>query len=502
MGACKSKHIDSKTEHEQYPIGFSYLTRLLNSSVYSNEELAKPLVLDINLSKISLSGDYSLDITLLEDENAPINIAHLKAVSSNKHNQVIYNNKVVINYYFQKAQTLMLTITEEKSRNIFIAREKIGNLASSNNGSPNLIYDENNIIELSIVSTFDADHFKENLKFGFSIAEESIKELNNTEVFLLVKKLASDYKYRDVYKTEEINFNGYIGTDNVNNNNNKDYKEINNNNDKNKDSSKELIGKNNNEIIHRGSQSKKEICSFRDFIIPKSLLISHIINNFNKNVGNSVIINNKDTKNKEDHGNTIKNDNDKEQYINLTNNFSVYKLLLTLQTHNTFKSFEPSGVEIMIEKESKFNINTSSISLPLVFISTKSLLSRLNKNSLTEHCSEQLKPSLVKLNLIISNIPNLSFTELLNQNLKLALTIGIDFTKGSSQTIDNEKSLHFYKGEQPNDYEKAMRSCGDILSLYNVIKEYPVYCFGGIPKNKSSPQHAYPLNSNYLNPSI
>ena len=64
----------------------------------------------------------------------------------------------------------------------------------------------------------------------------------------------------------------------------------------------------------------------------------------------------------------------------------------------------------------------------------------------------------------------------------ISMSIAIDFTASNMYPWDN-KSLHYvgengiFKGN-PSQYQQAIRSIGNILSMYDSDKKYPVYGFG------------------------
>ena len=75
------------------------------------------------------------------------------------------------------------------------------------------------------------------------------------------------------------------------------------------------------------------------------------------------------------------------------------------------------------------------------------------------------------------------------------LEIAIDyiFSNGNPQ---EPTSLHYKYGETPNDYDKAIKSCGDILAYYDSDQLFPVYGFGGIPQGKDKLRHCFNINFN------
>ena len=71
--------------------------------------------------------------------------------------------------------------------------------------------------------------------------------------------------------------------------------------------------------------------------------------------------------------------------------------------------------------------------------------------------------------------------------------VGSDFTASNIEAT-KPNSLHYINGNQPNSYERAIRACGNILAYYDSDQSYPLFGFGGVPKGKSSTDHAFPLN--------
>ena len=80
----------------------------------------------------------------------------------------------------------------------------------------------------------------------------------------------------------------------------------------------------------------------------------------------------------------------------------------------------------------------------------------------------------------------ITFLDYINEKIRIGLSIGIDFT--ISNKPPNEKdSLHCLINEtQKNPYEKAILSCGKILSFYDYDQLFPVYGFGAVVNSKTS----------------
>jgi hypothetical protein len=86
-----------------------------------------------------------------------------------------------------------------------------------------------------------------------------------------------------------------------------------------------------------------------------------------------------------------------------------------------------------------------------------------------------------------------TFLDYIKGGLQLNLSIGIDFT-GSNGHPKDEFSLHRTGLNQANDYEKAIRSCGDILAYYDFDQLFPVYGYGAIIPGSHIVSHCFPIN--------
>jgi len=78
---------------------------------------------------------------------------------------------------------------------------------------------------------------------------------------------------------------------------------------------------------------------------------------------------------------------------------------------------------------------------------------------------------------------------------QINLEIAIDYTY-SNGNPEEPTSLHYKYGETPNDYEKAIKSCGDILAFYDSDELFPVYGFGGIFQGQDKISHCFNINFN------
>ena len=83
---------------------------------------------------------------------------------------------------------------------------------------------------------------------------------------------------------------------------------------------------------------------------------------------------------------------------------------------------------------------------------------------------------------------------------QINLEIAIDYTL--SNEFENTPSLHHKNGEEQNDYEKAIRSCVNIIANYDSDQLFPVYGFGGIPPSKKEVSHCFNVNFSENDPNI
>ena len=86
---------------------------------------------------------------------------------------------------------------------------------------------------------------------------------------------------------------------------------------------------------------------------------------------------------------------------------------------------------------------------------------------------------------------NYSFVDYLNSGLEICLSVAIDFT-ASNGDPNYVNSLHSINSSEPNQYERAIRSCGNILSNYDYDQKYPCFGFGAKINNNIS--HVFNLN--------
>ena len=79
--------------------------------------------------------------------------------------------------------------------------------------------------------------------------------------------------------------------------------------------------------------------------------------------------------------------------------------------------------------------------------------------------------------------------------------VAIDYT-GSNGEQKNPKSLHYLNPKFPNEYERAILACGEILEQYDTDCLFPVWGFGANIKKGTSVNHCFPINGNNQNPCV
>lgn len=78
-------------------------------------------------------------------------------------------------------------------------------------------------------------------------------------------------------------------------------------------------------------------------------------------------------------------------------------------------------------------------------------------------------------------VPEKSFIDHLREGMSINLTIGIDFTASNGLATSNS-SLHYIQEGHQNEYEKALRILGSILSKYDSDQRFSLFGFGGKPQ--------------------
>lgn len=93
---------------------------------------------------------------------------------------------------------------------------------------------------------------------------------------------------------------------------------------------------------------------------------------------------------------------------------------------------------------------------------------------------------------------DVTFLDYIIGGCEISLVIAIDFT-ASNGDPSQRGSLHFCDPMDPNEYETAIRSAGDILASYDTDQAFPVFGFGAkLPPNYSHPSHLFSLTEDAI----
>ena len=125
------------------------------------------------------------------------------------------------------------------------------------------------------------------------------------------------------------------------------------------------------------------------------------------------------------------------------------------------------------------------------------------KSNFSKDCSEKTEikskyyGDLGMLYINYNTTTKISFEQFVKSG-QINLDIAIDYTESNGKPED-PSSLHYINGK--DDYEDAIKSCGDIIAYYDYDQLFPVYGFGGIPPNENEVNHCFNINFNE-NPEI
>ena len=178
---------------------------------------------------------------------------------------------------------------------------------------------------------------------------------------------------------------------------------------------------------------------------------------------------------------------------NSSKNFFVENKYLFIITNNSQKLYQSE----YINNNGAFN----PINIPIALLkpyytinfynSRNQLIATINE-TLTDKYLQKNKPSkLIPINNYLFLYDNstitkkATFIDYINAGVKIALSIGIDFTGSNGHPLD-DGTLHSIKDGKPNDYEKAIISCGNIVAPYDYDQLFQVYGFGAIIKSSIS----------------
>ena len=142
--------------------------------------------------------------------------------------------------------------------------------------------------------------------------------------------------------------------------------------------------------------------------------------------------------------------------------------------------------------------STSLIAKSLVKNSLTQITSSLKANDSNENIefnsSNKKKNEVIgKFKLKVEIRKKKRFLDYILEGMNVMFETAIDFTS-SNLDPHHPNSLHTFNLEN-NKYEKAIRSCGNILQMYDSLQMFPVYGFGGVPYKGKEVSHCFNINS-------
>ena len=159
------------------------------------------------------------------------------------------------------------------------------------------------------------------------------------------------------------------------------------------------------------------------------------------------------------------------------NTYSIKTELIKIETDYLCYDFNK---KILLELYSYYQNN--QILIALGHFTLNQLKSNSSENKLTEILLKNLSgKNIGLLKIQYYQKKKTSYLEKLSKNkMQINLEIAIDYTK-SNKPPNDPSSNHYLNDRFLNDYEKAIKSCGEILAPYDSDQLFPVYGFGGIP---------------------
>lgn len=163
----------------------------------------------------------------------------------------------------------------------------------------------------------------------------------------------------------------------------------------------------------------------------------------------------------------------------------------------SFNSVNLNNMDLCLDDESKlFKIEIFEFgnNVPLYFNTFSINMINQSQGIIPlKHCllnQPQNSDVLVKVNMRVNE--KLDFMALIKSGLEISLLVGIDFTGSNGHPLD-QFSLHNIHKREANQYEKAIRACGNILAYYDSDQKFPLYGFGGVPQGQYDVNHSFAL---------
>jgi hypothetical protein len=193
------------------------------------------------------------------------------------------------------------------------------------------------------------------------------------------------------------------------------------------------------------------------------------------------------------------------------NNFFAYNKYYFIITSNNRKlylseendnngAFLPTNIPTLL-LQPFYTVNFYNLQNQLIATINKTLQEISLQNNKSQ---KDIKPKAIQMNndaLYIYDYSTItkdySFIDYIKAGVIIALSIGIDFTGSNGHPLD-DGTLHSIKNG-PNDYEKAITSCGYIVAYYDYDQLFPVYGFGAKIRDSLNDEVSMCFNLNFTN---
>ena len=90
-------------------------------------------------------------------------------------------------------------------------------------------------------------------------------------------------------------------------------------------------------------------------------------------------------------------------------------------------------------------------------------------------------------------VEEFKFVDYLRGGLQLSMIFGIDYTASNGE-IHDPSSLHYIKSDSYNNYQQAIRYCGDIVAFYDYDQLFPVFGYGAILNGQTDTSFCFNCN--------
>ena len=185
---------------------------------------------------------------------------------------------------------------------------------------------------------------------------------------------------------------------------------------------------------------------------------------------------------------------------NSPQNNNIYRSEIIEDLSGTFQFLIASIPSMFLSPDGNYDQNIISIEL-WDSLSSKKLNENIGPLSKFINNTFSLNFENGNVNVTLTLEKEYSFLDYLRGGVQINLTIGIDYT-GSNGNPNSPDSLHYIGTNELNSYEKAIKSCGNIVAYYDYDQLFPVYGYGAKLNNSTIVNHCFAINMDNNNPEI